>query len=553
MKWEDGVQYATDVANGDIDVCRDVQLACQRFLNQLENKEWRWEFKPEPVQHVLNFTSKIKHVKGPMAGKPMVLMPFQIMLICAIYGFRDKKDNSIRMVQDVILFIPRKASKSTLIAIIGLYELRFGEAGGEVYCTALDRNQAGIVFDTAKGMIEGMPEQLKAQYSTYRHEIKKATDSQSKFQALSRDSKRTGDGKNPSVSIVDEASQITERNAIEVMNSGMVARKNPLRIYITTASFTKETLFFENMQYLKSMLNGQAEDNPRWFGLLYGLDEGDDWKDPKVWAKVNPMHGISINAEAIEQRVKEAQSKPSALNELLCKTFNVYVSANSAWIDKAVWDDAPIMNEAETPEATFIAFDLAATRDLNAVATLHRYTEDRYSIKFKFFLPEESIDFVPTHYRPIFMQAVQRGTLKLTQGNVADYVEVEEYIKNETTTYNAKEIGFDAWNAAALVSKLYEHGLPVKKIGQGMAVLNNPSKHVQKLILSKSIAHQHDPFVSWQLGNCEVYEDVNGNIKIRKNSADPSAKVDGIIAMIMAFHCALDNPLISNSFGFRTI
>lgn len=553
MKWEDGVQYATDVANGDIDVCRDVQLACQRFLNQLENKEWRWEFKPEPVQHVLNFTSKIKHVKGPMAGKPMVLMPFQIMLICAIYGFRDKKDNSIRMVQDVILFIPRKASKSTLIAIIGLYELRFGEAGGEVYCTALDRNQASIVFDTAKGMIEGMPEQLKAQYSTYRHEIKKAADSQSKFQALSRDSKRTGDGKNPSVSIVDEAAQITERNSIEVMNSGMVARKNPLRIYITTASFTKETLFFENMQYLKSMLNGQAEDNPRWFGLLYGLDEGDDWKDPKVWAKVNPMHGISINAEAIEQRVKEAQSKPSALNELLCKTFNVYVSANSAWIDKAVWDDAPMMNEAETPEATFIAFDLAATRDLNAVATLHRYTEDRYSIKFKFFLPEESIDFVPTHYRPIFMQAVQRGTLKLTQGNVADYVEVEEYIKNETTTYNAKEIGFDAWNAAALVSKLYEHGLPVKKIGQGMAVLNNPSKHVQKLILSKSIAHQHDPFVSWQLGNCEVYEDVNGNIKIRKNSADPSAKVDGIIAMIMAFHCALDNPLISNSFGFRTI
>ena len=109
MNWQDGIAYAHAVAKNEIDVCNDVRLACQRFLNQLENKEWRWEFKPEPVQHVLNFTSKIKHVKGPMAGKPMVLMPFQIMLICAIYGFRDKKDNSIRMVQDVILFIPRKA------------------------------------------------------------------------------------------------------------------------------------------------------------------------------------------------------------------------------------------------------------------------------------------------------------------------------------------------------------------------------------------------------------------------------------------------------------
>lgn len=552
MKWEDGVKYATDVANGNINVCKDVQLACQRFLNQLENKEWRWEFNPLPVTHFLTFAKSVRHVKGPMAGEPMELMPFQIMLICAIYGFRDKKDPTIRMVQDVILFIPRKASKSTLIAIISLYELNFGEVGGEVYCTALDRTQASIVFDTAKGIIERLPPILANQYKVYRHEIKKSNDSQSKFQAMSRDSKRTGDGRNPSVSIIDEAAQITERNSIEVMNSGMVARKNPLRIYITTASFTKETLFFENMQYLKSMLHGQAEDNPRWFGLLYGLDEGDDWKDPNTWSKVNPMHGISINAEAIEQRVMEAQSKPSAINELLCKTFNVWVSANSAWIEKAKWDESPRGKPEQSAEATFIAFDLAATRDLNAVCTLHRYADDKFYTEFKFFLPEESLDLIPTHYRPIFMQAKERGSLKLTQGNVSDYVEIEAYIKEQAQLYNAKEIGFDAWNASALVSKLYEHGLPVKKIGQGMAVLNNPSKQVEKLILNKSIWHDHDPFVSWQLGNCECYVDVNNNIKVRKNSADPSAKVDGIIAMIMAFHCALDNPLVSNSFGFRS-
>jgi len=455
------------------------------------------------------------------------------------------------MVQDVILFIPRKASKSTLIAIIALYELLFGEPGGEVYCTALDRAQASIVFDTAKGMIESMPPKIAARYMVYRNEIKKAGDSQTKFQALSRESKKTSDGKNPSVSIVDEAAQITERNSIEVMNSGMVSRQNPLRIYITTASFTKETLFFENMQYLKSMLHGQAEDNPRWFGLLYGLDDGDDWKNPAVWSKVNPMHGISINSEAIEQRVTEAMAKPSAINELLCKTFNVWVSANSAWIDKSIWADAPAEEPKMEPEATFIAFDLSATRDLNAVCTLHRYEDQKYHAKFKFFLPEDSMSFIPTHYKPIFERAVSRGTLNLTQGNVSDYSEIGDYITHLVEKYNAREVGYDAWNAASLVSQLYEKGMPVKKIGQGMAVLNNPSKQVEKLILSNSISHDHDPFVEWQLGNCEVYVDVNNNIKVRKNSADPSAKVDGIIAMVMAFHCALDNPSMSSSYGFR--
>ena len=552
MNWNDGVQYAIDVSSGNINVCKDVQLSCQRFLNQLERKDWRWEFRPEYVEHILKFVSMTKHIKGPAAGQKMELMPFQIMFLCAIYGFRDKQDNSKRMVQDVILFIPRKASKSTLIAIISLYELLFGEVGSEIYCTAIDRNQASIVFDTAKGLIDTLPGQLSSQYMVYRHEIKKAKDGQTKFMALSRDSKKTGDGKNPSVSIVDEAAQITERNSIEVINSGMVARKNPLRIYITTASFTRETIFFENFTYLKSMLAGQAEDNPRWFGLLYALDEGDDWKDSATWSKVNPMHGISINTEAIEQRVKEAQSKPSAVNELLCKTFNVWVSANSAWMDVQHWIDSPEVVE-ETPEATFIAFDLAATRDLNAVCTLHRYEQNRFAARFKFFLPEDSLDFIPTHYKPIFMQAIQRGSLVLTEGNVTDYSQIESYIKDEAEKWQAKEIGYDAWNAASLVSKLYENGLPVKKIGQGMAVLSNPSKFVEKSIMSKSIAHEHDPFVEWQLGNCEIYEDINGNKKVRKNSADTNAKIDGIISMIMAFHCSLDNPILSDNYGFRLL
>ena len=85
-----------------------------------------------------------------------------------------------------------------------------------------------------------------------------------------------------------------------------------------------------------------------------------------------------------------------------------------------------------------------------------------------------------------------------------------------------------------------------------MAVLSNPSKYIEKLILNYQVKHNGNPFVGWQLGNCEVYEDVNGNIKIRKNEADKSAKVDGIIALIIAAHCSLDNPFANSSFGFRS-
>jgi len=554
MNWQDGVVYARDVAKGEINVCNDVRLACQRFLDQYENKEWEWVFDERFPQHVLNFGSILKHTKGHQAGEPVVLEPFQILLICAVYGFRSKKDLNVRMVTDVILFIPRKAGKSTLTAVIALYELLCGEAGAEVFTLATNREQATIVFDAAKGFIENMPAELAAQFNASKYEIKKYGDSQSMFKALSRDTKKTGDGKNPSCVIVDEAAQIVDRNSIEVLHSGMVARLNPLRIYITTASFTKETKFYEDYLMYKTMLTGEAWDNPRWFGLLYGLDPQDDWHDHDTWAKVNPMHGISVFENAIQQRADEAKHKPAVLNEFLCKTLNVFVSANAAWVDRTYWDDPVcLIKEQREPEAVFIGFDLAATRDLNAVCTLKRFADDDFEAEWQFFLPEESMFLIPKHYQDIFRVARDSGILKLTEGNVMDDREISAYIQQQADKYPMlKEVGYDAYNAASLVARLNDAGMPVKKVGQGMAVLNNPSKCVEKLILNKQIKHNGNPFVGWQLANCEVFTDINGNIKVRKNEADKSAKVDGIIALIIAMHCSLDNPFASNSFGFRS-
>ena len=121
MDWQDGVLYAVQVAKGEVQVCRNVRLACQRFLNQIENKEWGWYFDPDYVQHFLNFVGELKHTKGKDAGENVVLQPWQIFLICGIYGFRSKKDHTKRLVSDVIVFIPRKAGKSTLTSAIGLY------------------------------------------------------------------------------------------------------------------------------------------------------------------------------------------------------------------------------------------------------------------------------------------------------------------------------------------------------------------------------------------------------------------------------------------------
>lgn len=549
---EPAFQYARGVTLGDITACEDVRLAAQRFLDMVERRDAPYEFAPEKAEHILKFAKFCRHVKGADAGKPINLQPFQVLFLAAIYGFRDRKDKTVRWVTDVILFVPRKSGKTTLASIIALYELQFGDAGAEVFTLATNREQASICFDSSKAIIENMVHEFQQKFVVYRSELKKAGDSTSTYRALSRENRKTGDGKNPSCAMIDEAAQITERSSIEVLHSGMGARKNPLRMYLTTASFTKETKFYEDLNHLRTVLRGAAEDNYRWFGLLYSIDAGDEWSNEETWAKANPMLGISVTTEHIRHMAHEAQSKPASLNEFLCKQLNIYVSANSAWVDRRYWDDSVCPIPDDKPESTFIAFDLAYSRDLNAVCTLHRFSEEKFYAEFQFFLPEESLDLIPNHYKSIFLQAHASGILRLTQGNVTDLNEVETYIKQQCIKHNVKEIGYDPYNAASLVANLYAEGLPVKKVGQGMAVLSNPSKTAEQLILKKGIMHDGNPFVGWQLANAEVYTDVNGNVKVRKNEADTSAKVDGIIAMIMALHCHLDNVFVSDTFGFRS-
>ena len=215
----------------------------------------------------------------------------------------------------------------------------------------------------------------------------------------------------------------------------------------------------------------------------------------------------------------EAQAKPSALNELLCKTFNVWVSANEAWVDRREWDHPECLiteENPDTPEAVFVGFDLAHTRDLNAVVLLKRYDMESYEAHFQYFLPEDRLAFIPTHYSELYRQAIKKGRLKLTRGNVMDPREIRDYVLQLHQQYEVYEIGYDSYNAAQVVADLADEHMPVKKVGQSMSVLNNPSKEVEKLILSHKIKHFDDPFTAWQLGNCEVYEDVNGNIKVRK-------------------------------------
>lgn len=102
------------------------------------------------------FPACLKHVKGEWAGKPLVLEPWQQAIIGNLFGW--KRPGGLRRYRTAFIYIPRKNSKSTMAAGLVVYLLFCdGEPGAEVYSAAAEREQASLVYNIAKGMVQQEP------------------------------------------------------------------------------------------------------------------------------------------------------------------------------------------------------------------------------------------------------------------------------------------------------------------------------------------------------------------------------------------------------------
>ena len=543
------MDYAYSILDGNVLVCEDVRLACERFVRMLslaENENNPYRFSTAKVEHILRFANTCEHVKGPDVGRPFILAPWQTFFICCVFGFVWRK-NDLRVVSDVILFVPRKAGKTFLISLLCDYLLLWPngyegqpEGGTEIYVTAVDRTQAEVCFLGSVGLVAAMPKELASQYKIFKNTLHRADDRLSLFRTLSRDSRKNAVGRGATIHIIDEAAMV-DRDSILAVDSGMIHRAAPLRISITTAHSHRDSLAFERMNYCSQILRGAAEENVTWFALMYSVPTDMNWDDPRAWFAVNPMLGVNVPLSVYENLAGQAKEMFSIRNEFLCRNLNYWVSSENAWMSQEAWDSCPHTKPAGEPDATVVGIDLAMTRDLNSVALLSRYG-DRYWLEVKSFLPRDGMDHIPAHNMPVIEKAINDGHLILTSGNVTDYSAIYSYINKLCNENVVKAIGYDPFNASGLLLLIQENiSVELQNVGQGMSSLSASAKELYQMVHEGRLGFEDVPFHSWCLSKCTLYQDVNSNWKVRK--ADPSDKIDPIVAALIALKCLMDRPI----------
>lgn len=527
--------YAKKVVSGKIPACRAVVLACKRHIKDLKRakaKKFPYYFDTEEAERSFLFAERFcRHSKGQWAGKPLILEEWQKFCVGCIFGWK-RKDNDLRKFRYFYIQVARKNGKSTLMAYIGVYMLVCdGEAGAEIYSAATTRDQAKIIFDEAKKMVNASPE-LKRLVSVYRNNLSVDT-TLSKFEPVSAQA-NTLDGLNVHCGLIDELHAHPSSAVYDVLESGTGAREQPLIGVGTTAGFNDLCFCHEKYAEYKNILQGTIE-NDDVFIYIAELDEGDDWTNPDVWVKANPNLGVSVYMESLMSACDAAKRLVSAQNNFKCKRLNMWVTNVKSWVNLETWN--AVEHEIVSPDQLeglrcYVGCDLTMRNDLASIAFEFPLPNGYYAVIHKSFMPEDKIDDNSRRDHYDYRGMVEKGYIIATEGNVVDFDYIEEVIRQAAEKYKIMEVCLDPWNASQMMSHLAAEGFVVVEVRMGYRTLSAPTKDLEYTIEQSKIIHFGDPVLKWGVGNVVVESDVNGNIRPTKEKA--MSKIDPAMALIIA-------------------
>lgn len=539
------VKYAKDVVAGKIPACRFIVKTCQQFLADLDAQQavkFPYYFDEAKAEKACKFIQYLPHTKGEWALKRqnITLEPWQLFIVANAFGWL-RKSNNLRRYREIYIEVPRKNGKSAISAGVGLYMFCMdNEFGAEIYSGATTEKQAWEVFRPARLMCK----KTDLLCSTFGIEVNASNLNRpadgSRFEPLIGS---PGDGASPSCAIVDEYHEHKNDELYTTMLTGMGARKQPLMFIITTAGYNIEGPCYDKRREVIEKLNW-AIPNDELFGIIYTIDEDDDWTDESVLRKANPNFDVSVYGDYLISQQNKAINNARLTNTFKTKHLNVWVSAKESYFNMVSWEnckDETLTLEEFQGDDVVLGLDMARKLDMNSlVKVFSRIIDGKrhyYCIAPEFFVPEDTVYNTDAALKRVvdkYQKWVNSGHLTATDGAEVDYREIEEVIKDTNQEHRVSCVAIDPHGAIAISHNLADEGLNPITITQNYTNLSDPMKELEAAIESGRFHHDGNPIMTWCIGNV-VGKTVPGNDDVvRPIKEIPENKIDGAVALMMA-------------------
>lgn len=539
--------------------CRWVKLARERHEADLKDghKRGLW-FDEEQAEYVRDFfPAFLRHSKGPFKGKPYHLEDWQYRdSVAPLFGWmklpgkmkakdaekiprRDRRAAGIlRRYRNSYEEIARKNGKSTRWAGQALYlDIADNEGTPEIVWGATTKEQSTKLFGEIKRMIAQSPD-LKQVLTCYTDSILSPHNFGS-ITTIAADATKL-DGLNLSAAIIDELHAHPTAALFDVLRTSMGARDQPLCAAITTAGVSRTGPCWREREYLTKILQGSHHDDS-YFGTIYTIDEGDDWRDEDVWIKANPGLGVFRGYDDMRDFCTKAEGSPATQNTFRRYYLNEWLQADERALEMGKWRtcagplDWRELADAMTGKACVAGLDMANRFDLAAYVMAFRPPKDGGPVAVvpHFWMPEETvsersrIDAIP------YDRWVDEGAIHAIPGDVIDQEvmlgNIVEYIR---PFYEIEQVQFDPWNAAWMVKELERYRFKCAQCKPCFGNLSEATKQLIALVRTGALQHGGHPVMEWMAENLVLYMDRHGNMMPdRKGSKE---KIDGPVALVMA-------------------
>lgn len=534
--------YAQSIIEGSILACKKHIAACQRFLDDVEripNGDFPYDFDVDELYKFNTWSSMFKHTKGVLAGQKIELTDFQLFVVANIFCWKHK-DTGLRRFRKAYIQLARKNAKSQLLALITSYSGFLSDEQEECYIAGWGREQSSIVYGEIESQINAC-DLLRGKYTTSYGRIKHLK-SGSVIQPLSKESRKTGDGKNPSIAVIDEYHVHETSEIYDVLVSGMVARSNWLIVIITTAGFDLSKPCYTEYQYVSKILDSNSPiENDEYFVMVCELEKDDDIKDESVWIKANPIVATyDEGMNFLRGELKAALDVPEKMRNFLTKNMNIWVDQKeNGYMPMDKWRACGI---TEIPDLThcicYTGVDLSQTTDLTSVGLVYLLDNGMFFVRQKSFIPEDRLAARRQTDKVPYDLWVKQGWLVTTPGAVVDYNFIQSYFLNlRENGVQIQEIDFDKWNASQFAQNMELEGFTVVEIPQSIRQLSEPTKNFRAEVFKGNVQHENDPLLTWAVSNAVQKMDAQENIMLDK--AKSTNRIDPIAAVINAFSRAM--------------
>ena len=510
-------------------------LAAERFLLMLDRYEWR----PGAVRRFAAFYEALRF-NGQSGRTRYSLTPVQYFQFANIFGFYDS--GGLRLTRTAYIFVPRKFSKTTSAASLAVYDMMFGDNNAQAYVGANSYDQAKICFDEIRAIMKDL-DPKERHFKVNREKIMYRDGSRDSFiQCLTANAK-TKDGLHASLAIMDEYSQARNtagKNGADLKNvltSSMGPRREPLTVIITTASEVVDGPFAHELEHVKAILRGEAE-NDTIFAAVFMPDVDDEESDPRTWGKVQPHLGITVRPDYYAKEYANALLSAENMLTFRTKLLNVFtLNEQKTWF---TWEKAKSLvgnfdiDRVEGHPSCAVAFDLSVRDDFSAVSyTIYSEGTKRFYSHTDYYLPEGTLKGHPNEQ--LYRQWAQDGHLRLCKGERIDVRQVGNDILARSKRVRIVRVGYDAWKSQELVNFLIASGASavLQSYSQTYGSFNLPVEALEMLAYAEppQITLNPNPINVFCLTNCVIDTDTLENKKPLKISHN--RKIDGTITLLM--------------------